>query len=265
MFCQGFGAAFSHIEIEGYMNHFSKAKKGMLISMFSAAFSFMQAEAEARMSAGFQGSGSGLLDLILPGVLLLGTYWFVRKRMELQEPASPASPMAYGGLRQYDTFNEAPPSVGGGKEKLDVIGKISDAFNEKQFTETVLGSFHQIQGAWALRDLSDVRNLLTEEIFVAIEQDVEELRAQKRIKKLDNIAVRCLEIVEAWRKGDQTFITVRFHADLLSYAVDESTGEIVAGTRDKSVKLTEYWTFMRPVGQGPWLLSAINSGNRLVR
>lgn len=265
MLCQGFGAAFSHIEIEGHMNHFSKAKKGMLIFMFPAVCSFMQAEAEARMSAGLQSSGGGLLDLILPGAVLFGAYWFFRKRMEVQEEALPATPMAYGGLRQYDTFNDSPPSVEIGKNKLDVAGKISDSFNEEQFEDAVLESFHQIQGAWALRDLSGVRNLLTEEIYDAMQQDVEELQAQKRINKLDNIAVNSLEIVEARQKDDQTFITARFHADLLSYAVDESTGQVVAGAKDKSVKITEYWTFTRAEGQDSWLLSAINSGNRLIR
>jgi predicted lipid-binding transport protein (Tim44 family) len=40
--------------------------------------------------------------------------------------------------------------------------------------------------------------------------------------------------------------------------VDESTGKIVAGSDSVPVKFEEFWTWVRPVGQDPWRLAAIN-------
>ena len=53
------------------------------------------------------------------------------------------------------------------------------------------------------------------------------------------------------------YITVRFYANLLDYTVDETTGQVVSGSKTEPVKFEEYWTFTRPVGNNPWQLSAI--------
>lgn len=64
-------------------------------------------------------------------------------------------------------------------------------------------------------------------------------------------------MTEAWQEGGQDFLTVRFLASLLDYAVDEVTGQVVEGSRTEPVKFEEYWTFVRAVGPNPWRLSAI--------
>ena len=83
------------------------------------------------------------------------------------------------------------------------------------------------------------------------------MKAEKKINKLDNIAVRSADITEAWQEGGTDFITVRVLASLLDYTVSES-GELLAGSKTEPVKFEEYWTFARPVGSGNWQLSANN-------
>jgi predicted lipid-binding transport protein (Tim44 family) len=105
--------------------------------------------------------------------------------------------------------------------------------------------------------MSGVRNLLTDEIYNSIQQDAAELKAKKRINKLDNIAVRSVDITEAWQESGQDFITVKFYANLLDYTVDETTGDLVSGSKTDPVKFVEFWTFTRPSGSGSWRLSAV--------
>jgi predicted lipid-binding transport protein (Tim44 family) len=105
-----------------------------------------------------------------------------------------------------------------------------------------------------------VRNILTEEMFGILHRDGEKLKTEKKINKLDNIAVRSVEITEAWQEGGMDFITVRFLASLLDYTVSES-GELLSGSKTEPVKFEEYWTFTRPVGNNNWQLSAINQAN----
>ena len=52
-------------------------------------------------------------------------------------------------------------------------------------------------------------------------------------------------------------MTVRFLASLLDFTTDESGTQLLDGSRTEPVKFEEYWTFTRPVGSGPWRLSAI--------
>ena len=121
-----------------------------------------------------------------------------------------------------------------------------------------MDQFFLIQGAWANRDMSGVRNSLTDEMFGKLQGDAEQLKAKKQINRLENIAVRSVEITEVWQEGGEDFITVKLYANLLDYTIDEQTGQVLSGSRTEPVKFNEYWTFTRPVGDHPWKLSAIN-------
>ena len=140
---------------------------------------------------------------------------------------------------------------------LRYIRQMDPGFNEPAFQDGCMDTFFKIQGAWATREMSSVRPLLTDEMYHTIQNDAERLKTEKRINKLDNIAVRSVNIVEAWQESGKDYITVRFYANLVDYTVDETSGQVVSGSRTDPVKFEEYWTFVRPVGSNPWQLSAI--------
>ena len=100
--------------------------------------------------------------------------------------------------------------------------------------------------------------MLTDEMYKALQEQANQLRAKQRINRLDNIAVRSVEITEIWQEGGADFITAKIYANLLDYTTDERTGEVVSGSRTEPVKFQDYWTFTRPVGDNPWKLSAIH-------
>ncbi|MGH7341578.1 MAG: TIM44-like domain-containing protein, partial [Candidatus Rokuibacteriota bacterium] len=45
----------------------------------------------------------------------------------------------------------------------------------------------------------------------------------------------------------------------LDYTVDELTGALVAGSKKAPQDIEAFWTFTRPAGLNPWMLSAIQS------
>jgi predicted lipid-binding transport protein (Tim44 family) len=88
-------------------------------------------------------------------------------------------------------------------------------------------------------------------------RDLEELIAKKQMNKLENIAVREVEIVEAGQERGEDYISVRIYANLLDYVVDEKSGQVVSGSSSDPVKFVEYWTFTRNVGEKNWVLAGI--------
>jgi len=108
------------------------------------------------------------------------------------------------------------------------------------------------------RELAPVNVLLTEEMKKYFQDDINTLLREKKINKLENIAVRNVEVVEAWQESGQDFLTARIYANLLDYTTDDSTGAVISGSTTDPVKFEEYWTFTRPVGNNPWKLSSIN-------
>ena len=214
---------------------------------------------------GLGGSGISLLDILLLAGIAYLIYWYVKKRR--QEAATAGGYYQSGGTVEMPPPLQYPPvydqpqaaAVDADLERgLANIRQFDPSFDEAKFRDRCLDTFFRIQGAWANRDLGTVRNLLTEEMYRLLQEDAERLKAQGVINRLENIAVRSVDITEAWQETGVDFITVRVYANLLDYNVDEKTGQVVEGSKTEPVKFEEYWTFTRTVGPNPWQLSAIN-------
>jgi predicted lipid-binding transport protein (Tim44 family) len=200
---------------------------------------------------GMGGSGIGLFEIALIGLILYGIWWYIKKRR--REAAAPAGDAYYQDASAAGSQRPAyAPSYGQQAQESGI---------EQRFKDQCMDNFFTVQGAWANRDLSTIRNLLTDEMYRILQGDADELKKKKRINRLENIAVRSVEPSEAWQEAGNDFITVRFHANLLDYTVDEATGEVVSGNKIDPVKFEEFWTFTRPVGSNPWQLSAINQSS----
>ena len=207
-----------------------------------------------------------MMDILLIGALLYGIYWYIKRRRS-QAPAETPAGTYYRELPATDAkqtlspiqvYEPREPERNDVATGLRHIRQMDPRFDEKRFTDACMDQFFLIQGAWANRDMSGVRNILTDGMFGTLREDAEKLKAKKQINRLENIAVRSVEIVELWQEGGEDFITVNIYASLLDYTIDEQTGQVVSGSRTEPVKFNEYWTFARPVGDHPWKLSAIS-------
>ena len=210
--------------------------------------------------------GIGLLEILLIGGLIYFAFSYMRRR---QRPA-PAGAYGYAPPQEMATpswqseSRYAPAATMGETATvsdltrgLGHIQQMDSAFDPVRFTETAADVFFTVQAAWTARDMGAVRDVLTPEMYETLQKEGERLRAERRINRLENIAVRTVEMTEAWQESGQDFITVHFLASLLDYTVDETSNQVMAGSRTAPVKFEEYWTFVRPVGPHAWKLSAI--------
>jgi predicted lipid-binding transport protein (Tim44 family) len=212
-------------------------------------------------TGGFGGSGFGLIEILLLGGLLYFLYsYFKRKRQAESAAATYHQTGTSSSMEQKTSYAPSIQQQGPADDVetgLRHIRQLDASFDENKFSDLCMDNFFKIQGAWINRDMTSVKNVLTEEMFGILQGDADTLKTEKKINKLDNIAVRTVEITEAWQEGGQDFITVRFLANLLDYTVSES-GELLSGSKTEPVKFVEYWTFTRPAGSNKWQLSAIN-------
>jgi predicted lipid-binding transport protein (Tim44 family) len=214
------------------------------------------------MGHGF-GGGFGLLEIALLGVLAYFAFSFLRRRREPQPAMAGGYGMSGGGQSwppDRSAASAATLEAPAGPTDLQVgmghIRQMDAVFDPARMAATGSDIFFKVQGAWMARDMGSARDSLTAEMYDRMQAQCAELRAQRRINRLENIAVRSTDVTEAWQEQGQDFVTVAFVASVLDYTTDES-GTVTDGSRTEPVRFEEYWTFVRPVGPNAWRLSAI--------
>lgn len=214
------------------------------------------------------GGGFGLSDIFLI-MIVLGIIYFVVKRfrsrqaMQMSMAGAGGSPYSYPGPGPSPGPILGPPPVeesyqgGPSVDALRHIKSMDPSFNEKAFKDLAEDLFFKIQGGWTRRDLSGIRSLLSPAMYEVFKEQMDRLVADKEINRLENIAVREVEIKEAGQGHGEEYVAVRFYANLLDYTVHEKTGQVIAGSSSDPVKFVEYWTFTRNVGEKNWVLGGI--------
>jgi predicted lipid-binding transport protein (Tim44 family) len=226
---------------------------GLLGSMLFSSLGFAG-------QGGLGGSGIGLIEILL----ILGLGFFIYRMFKKKREAASSQAYSQTGYQPqakpgYEPYGTASGSVGvAGNDGLSNIRQMDASFSEDRFKDSAMDTFFKIQAAWMNRNLSPVSTQLTDEMKRTFQGDIDTLLREKKINRIENIAVRNVDITEAWQESGQDFITVLFYANLLDYTVDDSAGTVITGSKTDPVKFEEYWTFTRPVGNNPWQLSAIN-------
>jgi len=228
---------------------------------------------------GMGGSGMGILPL-----LILGVVGYILYRKFKKRPAGSSSPgfqpppsQGGGSLPGFGS----PPSQGGGslpgfgqsadttpppvppiqEQTLDdgiaQIQQTDPGFDSEHFKDVASDVFFKIQAGWMRRDLSAYSHLLGDTLAAEYKEHFADMKAKGEINKLESIAVRKVEVVDAGSNAGEDFVTVLFTANLLDYTVDETSGEIKSGSNTEPVKFAERWTWARPAGTENWKLEGI--------
>lgn len=215
-------------------------------------------------AGGLGGSGFGLFEiLLLAGVGYFIFRWFSRRKALAENTGSAfsqdensSSRLFSGAAVQQDSWdnNVEDPLVTGVREIWD----IDDSFDPDAFKETAQDLFFKIQAGWTRRNTSVLEPFVGNQLLDEYKQHFDELKQQGHFNRLENIAVRNVELIAAGVQDREIFVTVRFTANLLDYTVDEKSGKIVRGDDENSVKFEEAWTFATPVGSRIWKLEGID-------
>ncbi len=209
---------------------------------------------------GFGGPGSGgigLLEILLFAGITLAVVSYLRRRNQ----------EGFAGAHGGGCGSSYEDRGGAAVEEMDAetnlrrglaeISAVVQGFDPARFPEEAMDIFFRIQGAWARRDLNIVPDLLAAEVRQELQRDLDVLKREGQINRLENITVRRADIQEAWVETGKAFVTIHFLANLLDYTVDERSGNLVTGSNEVPVKFEEYWTFVRSSGGSSWQLTAI--------
>jgi len=211
---------------------------------------------------GFGSSGFGLLEILL----FAGLAYFLYRKFIAPSPAlvTGSGSLSYQGT-QYQALT--PPRYSNNPPVQETVLRsgidyrslttMDPSFDGDQFLKTAQDIFFKVQGAWNKQDTAGLRSLCGDQLMKTWEEELAQLQVRGQRNRMDNIALRDSEISEVWTENGEDYITVRFHANLLDYTVDEKSGAVMSGSDSEAVRFEEYWTFVRPVGPNRWKLTAV--------
>lgn len=117
-------------------------------------------------------------------------------------------------------------------------------FQWGEFMERARLIFNELQAAWSSLDWERARPHETDNIFQMHRYWIEAYKRQGLRNALDNCRITSMQPVKITGDAFYNAITLRIGAEGEDYTVD-SNGRVVAGSKKKRRRWTEYWTFIR--------------------
>ncbi len=199
---------------------------------------------------GMGGMGSGMSSILML-LMLAGVVMFLIAKFKKSQQATQPNMQYAGGGAAYNTQDAmqqaAPqPNYGSGIAS-SYSGNIPHDFPVDSFLRNAKMSFIRLQAANDSKDLNDVREYTTPEVFAEISMQMQE--RGNTIQKTEVIAINA-ELLEVANDGDYTIASVRFTGQL---SENSNTPENV----------DEIWHIQksRQVANAAWLLAGIQQTN----
>ena len=202
------------------------------------------------------GHGVVITDLVLAGAIVL--LMFLRRR----RAATAASPCALADVSSAVEKPSRGAAAGSphGDSSLDRgvrdIRGTDPGFDPNRFVGYAAMTFRDTQSARMARDVGSLRDRVTSEMHRRLQAQYDRLRSAGQTHHVEQIDILA-EISKAWQESGRDYVTAYISGSLVDYAIDQTNGSVIAGSRTHPRPVEEFWTFTRPAGLNFWMLSMI--------
>jgi predicted lipid-binding transport protein (Tim44 family) len=145
---------------------------------------------------------------------------------------------------------------------LDEIARIEPAFDARTFVEGARSAYEMIVNAFAQGDRETLKNLLSRDVYDGFDKAIAERERKGERAEATFVSIDGAEITAVEVRNRVAQVTVRFLSKLIT-ATRDARGEVVEGSADAIVDVTDIWTFARTLGtRDPnWQLVATEAGH----
>ncbi|UZP66207.1 Tim44-like domain-containing protein [Desulfovibrio mangrovi] len=150
---------------------------------------------------GAGGGGPGLLDMLLIGGGLFLLFRFLRARRMAAEGAGPQA----GGVQMHERSTNGWGNLAGAAEQTSGPD-LPAGFDPDEFLHGAKTMYVRLQSSWDKRDLKDIRQFTSDEVYEEIARQAEEYPASGRTELL----LVAPQLIEAREMGHQIIASVMY-------------------------------------------------------
>ena len=156
--------------------------------------------------------------------LIFAIFWFLshRKKSQRRTPIVINTNQPVINLREMNEYLELDPN-----------------FDEERIKTLMANLYVQMQETWQAKNIESLRPYMTDKFFNQMNKQLEEFRKHNRTDYTERIAVLNVDLV-GWRQSvGMDYITVSLSSRIVSYVLDDITGKLISGDKNKE-KFMEY-------------------------
>ena len=117
--------------------------------------------------------------------------------------------------------------------------ELDPEFDEERIKTLMSNLYVQMQDTWHAKDISSLRPYMTDTFFAQMDRQLEQFRKTGRTDYTENIAVLNVGL-KGWRQSaGKDYITVSLTSRITSYVLDDATGKLLSGDKNRE-KFMEY-------------------------
>ncbi len=129
--------------------------------------------------------------------------------------------------------------------RLAELSQRDPAFAWPAFQARVAMIFGAMQTSWSNRDWAQARPFVSDNLFQMLAYWIEAYKKDRLRNITEGAKVEQIELARVSSDKFYDALTVRLFATSLDYTIADDDGRIVAGSRDKQRRYSEYWTLIR--------------------
>ena len=128
---------------------------------------------------------------------------------------------------------------------LSDLYKKDPNFNEQVLLEKVSNRFVQLQNAWQNKDLAPARMFLTDALYGQLDRQLDAMIKRGETNYIERIAVLKSQVYSYSVEGDDDVLFIRLDTRFVDYTVNDKTGEVVKGDKNKELFMGYEWKLIR--------------------
>ena len=126
--------------------------------------------------------------------------------------------------------------------------QLDENFDKAELTSKLSNLYVQMQDCWQKKDISPIRPYCTDAFFTQMDNQIQRKKQQGQTNYIERIAVLSVELRGWCQEGGNDVLVARLNTRIVDYTLDDKTGKLISGSRDKEKFMVYEWDLVRTTG-----------------
>lgn len=149
--------------------------------------------------------------------------------------------------------NRQPVNAGGtftsGLRPMSEYTSLDPAFDQQAFTEKLSNLYVKMQNGWMDKDIEPLRPYFTDALFTQMERQLNAYKTKGHTNYVERIAVLSVTPRGFKQSGGEDHIYVELQARIVDYTLEDATGQLISGDKNREKFMTYEWDVSRASGE----------------